>query len=86
MLVNAVVKMQWVAPHSLAQPDSLVQWRVWPTAYLAAVNGLSRLIRVPPMDDRAICLYIYTLGQKFCLDTPKTDSTLQKNLGYFNHI
>ena len=38
MLVNAVVKMQWVAPHSLAQPDLRVQQRVWPTAYLAAVN------------------------------------------------
>ena len=38
MLVNAVVKMQWVVPFSLAQPDSRVQWRVWPTAYLAAVN------------------------------------------------
>ena len=25
---NAVVKMQWVAPHSLAQPDSRVQGRV----------------------------------------------------------
>ena len=38
MLVNAVIKMQWVAPHSFAQPDSRVQWRVWPTAYLAALN------------------------------------------------
>ena len=38
MLVNAVVKMQWVAPHSLAQPDSCVQQRVWHTAYLAVVN------------------------------------------------
>ena len=38
MLVNAVDKMQWVAPHSLAQPDSRVQRRVWPTSYLAAVN------------------------------------------------
>ena len=32
------IKMQWVAPHSLARPDSRVQRRVWPTAYLAAVN------------------------------------------------
>ena len=38
MLVNAVVKMQRVAPHSLAQPDSRVLRSVWPTAYLAAVN------------------------------------------------
>ena len=38
MLVNAVVKMQWVAPHSLARPDSHVQRRVWPIAYLAAMN------------------------------------------------
>ena len=38
MLVNAVVKMQWVAPHRFAQPDSRVQRRVWPTAYLAALN------------------------------------------------
>ena len=32
MLMNAVVKMQCVAPHSLAQQDSRVQWRVWSTA------------------------------------------------------
>ena len=38
MLVNAVVKMQWVSPHSLAQPDLHVKQRVWPTACLAAVN------------------------------------------------
>ena len=35
--MNAVVKMQWVALHSLAQPDSSIQWRVY-TTYLAAVN------------------------------------------------
>ena len=29
--------MQWVAPHSLPQPDSRIQWRVY-TTYLAAVN------------------------------------------------
>ena len=34
MLVNAVVQMQWVAPHNLAQPDLQVQRRVWPAAYL----------------------------------------------------
>ena len=28
------------------------------------------------MDDRPICLY--TLGQKFCLDTPRTNSSLQR--------
>jgi len=31
-LVNAVVKTQWVVPHSLTQPDSRIQQRDWPTA------------------------------------------------------
>ena len=33
-----IFNMQWVVPHSLTQPESHVQWRVWSTAYLAAVQ------------------------------------------------
>ena len=52
-------------------PPAFIFIRMWVTNY-----GLSHLIRVPPMNDRAICLY--TLGQKFCLDTPRTDSNLRR--------